>query len=147
MVEIHSNLFVIKKCTLVHCVSADFAMGRGISLEFSKRFGQVDFLKKQNKKVGELAYLSASTNNNKDLTCYYIYLVTKERYFHKPTLQNFQECLNSLKKFCQEKNIEKLAMPRIGCGLDKLSWSVVKSMILKTFKNVNVEIIVCNYSV
>jgi hypothetical protein len=37
-----------------------------------------------------------------------------------------------------------LAMPRIGCGLDRLQWENVKFMIEFVFAKVDVEIVVCN---
>lgn len=37
----------------------------------------------------------------------------------------------------------KLAMPRIGCGLDKLEWSKVKAIIEEVFADTDVEILVC----
>lgn len=37
----------------------------------------------------------------------------------------------------------KLAMPRIGCGLDRLEWAKVKKIIKATFANTDVEILVC----
>ena len=37
-----------------------------------------------------------------------------------------------------------IAMPRIGCGLDRLKWSQVRSLIEEEFKEVeNLDIIVC----
>ena len=33
-------------------------------------------------------------------------------------------------------------MPKIGCGLDKLEWSTVKSMIKNTFLSFNIKITV-----
>ncbi len=36
-----------------------------------------------------------------------------------------------------------LAMPKIGCGLDKLQWSKVREIICDVFKDVDIEILVC----
>ena len=40
-------------------------------------------------------------------------------------------------------NIKLLAMPKIGCGLDRLQWDKVKFMIEETFVDLDVEIIIC----
>jgi hypothetical protein len=40
--------------SLCHCVSRDLAMGKGIAVEFKKRFGNVEKLVAQNKQVREL---------------------------------------------------------------------------------------------
>ena len=37
--------------SLAHCVSADMRMGKGIAVEFKERYGHVDELKKQGKKL------------------------------------------------------------------------------------------------
>lgn len=42
------NLFSVSdNVSLAHCVSVDLCMGKGIAVEFKKRFGRVDELKKQ----------------------------------------------------------------------------------------------------
>lgn len=43
----------------------------------------------------------------------------------------------------QENNIEKIAMPKIGCGLDKLNWCDVSSAIKEIFADSSIEIVVC----
>lgn len=42
-------------------------------------------------------------------------------------------------------NVPKLAMPRIGCGLDGLNWTKVKEMVCQIFQSDAVEIAVYNY--
>ncbi len=39
-------------------------------------------------------------------------------------------------------NITKLAIPKIGCGLDRLQWNVVEPIIKGVFSDLNIEIIV-----
>ena len=75
--------------------------------------------------------------------CYTCILqVTKPRYFNKPTYETLQSSLNAMRKHCEEHDVKMLAMPRIGCGLDKLEWSKVKEIIIQTFKNTNTEVTV-----
>ena len=51
---------------------------------------------------------------------YAFYLISKERYFHKPTYESMTDCLNELAVLCVQLKVPALAMPLIGCGLDKL---------------------------
>ena len=57
------------------------------------------------------------------------YLITKPRYFHKPTLDALRQSLEVMRDdFCRlldnDGGLDRcIAMPRIGCGLDGLSWS------------------------
>jgi len=64
---------------------------------------------------------------------YIYYLVTKDRYFHKPTLGNLRRSLEHMLAHCQQHGVQRLAMPRIGCGLDKLSWADVSKMLDEIF--------------
>lgn len=119
--EIKGDLFNSDQ-SLVHCVSRDFHMGKGIAVEFKSRFGNVDKLIQQNKNVGEVVYLPVN-----DIKVFY--LVTKEKYYGKPTMTSMKQCLRELANLCIELDIKKVAMPRIGCGLDKLKWDSVKKII------------------
>jgi O-acetyl-ADP-ribose deacetylase (regulator of RNase III) len=45
-----------------------------------------------------------------------------------------------MKEHCEEHTVKKLAMPRIGCGLDRLDWNKVRDMIKEIFKDMKVEL-------
>lgn len=120
-------------------------MGKGIAVEFKKRFGGVATLKAQNKQIGEVAVLrinqlnvSAPTTETKEK--FVFYMITKLRYFHKPTLKDFTASLNALKDLALQNGVTSLSMPRIGCGLDKLEWDVVKKLLLDTFNGTGIVI-------
>ena len=51
--------------------------------------------------------------------------------------------MQKMKKICIENNITKLAMPTIGAGLDRLSWSAVSEQIRLIFDDTDIEILVC----
>ena len=48
-----------------------------------------------------------------------------------------------MKEICLKENITKIAMPKIGCGLDQLNWNDVKRLLFETFENTDIEIFVC----
>lgn len=48
-----------------------------------------------------------------------------------------------MKTICQKETITKIAMPVIGCGLDKLSWDKVSEAIKEVFSDSDIEILVC----
>ena len=50
-----------------------------------------------------------------------------------------------MKDICIEQNLVKIAMPQIGCGLDRLQWPKVREMIKEIFQDTTVEITVCNW--
>ena len=130
--EENRDLFsVTEDYYFVHCISADFALGKGIALQFKKSFDMKNKLKESGKS-GKCILIDRVFN-----------LVTKETYRRKPTIESITECLQELKKQVIENDIKKLAMPLIGCGLDGLNWKDVSEQVKKIFDDVKVEIIVC----
>lgn len=127
---------------LAHCISADFDMGRGIVVEFNRRF---DMKRKLQSKYPN--YLSQYTHKRIGGDCILegkvFNLITKERYFHKPTIITMRLALEKMKQICLENNIKKIAMPVIGCGLDRLNWNDVSEQIKSIFIDMHVEILVC----
>lgn len=124
--EEKGDLFALDNTwSLAHCVGADFQMGAGIATEFKKRFGSVDELLKQKKGVGEVATLQVDGRS-------IFYLVTKESSSKsKPTYESIEKAVQEMFAIASKHGISKLAMPRIGCGLDRLQWTVVKEIVLK----------------
>jgi len=87
----------------------DYEMSKGIAVEFKKRFGGVDELKGQGKVVGEVATLARDNR-------FVYYMITKERYFHKPTYATFESSLTAMRDHAIANNVTAICMPRIGCG-------------------------------
>ena len=68
------------------------------------------------------------------------YLVTKQRYSHKPTYESLESSLRSLRERCVASDVKELCMPTIGCGLDGLDWRDVELMIKRVFNDVSISI-------
>lgn len=115
----------------VHCVSADFTLGKGIALEFKKRFDMKNKLRNSGQS-GKCILIDRVFN-----------LVTKETWRRKPTMNSVKECLYELKRQVTEKNIKKLAMPKIACGLDGLDWKDISEQVKEVFSDTDVEILIC----
>ena len=142
--EVHQDLFTVSKdYILVHCISADFALGAGIAKEFNKRF---DMRRKLQSKYPN--YFDIFVRHHLNGGCIYedrvLNLVTKKQYFEKPSIYTMKIALQNMKEICLTNSITKLAMPRIGCGLDKLQWDKVKQIIEEVFFDTDVEILVCS---
>lgn len=138
--EIEGNLFnVNKEYTLVHCISACAEMGKGIAVEFAKRNPEMrEYIRKQSPKISDVFYYQTMGEHP-------VYnLITKQYYDLKPKRAAFNESLLNLKRDMKAKGITKIAMPRIGSGLDKLSWAVSFKFIKEIFENEEVEILVYN---
>lgn len=129
---------IIREYALCHCISSDFALGAGIAKIFAK-MGVKKKLVEQYQKLWQGRGYCHFTNVDGVLVAN---LVTKERYFHKPTLETLRQSLEDLRNQALERSLKKLAMPKIGCGLDKLEWSEVKKIINEVFKDTEIEILV-----
>ena len=100
-----------------------------------KRFGGKEKLREQQAKVGEIATLAKGYR--------FIYnLVTKERFFGKPTMDSLCNSLENMRSHMEENGVKEIAMPRIGCGLDKLDWGKVKILLEKVFRGSGIKVIV-----
>ena len=126
-----------KEYYLVHCISKDFALGAGIAKEFNERYSM------REKLLLSSRYSKYQSYGNAILIDNIFNLVTKDKYWHKPTLSSLLSALYDMKELCKKNNITKLAMPRIGCGLDGLNWSEVKQQIIYCFQDTEIEILVC----
>ena len=73
---------------------------------------------------------------------YIYYLITKEKYWHKPTYETLESSLSALCKHCADNGVRAVSMPRIGCGLDGLTWPRVSEIIKKVFTDSDVKITV-----
>lgn len=70
-------------------------------------------------------------------------LVTKEKYWHKPTYESVREALEDMRECLEDIGGNKLAMPHIASGLDRLEWSKVYDIICEVFNDMNIEIVIC----
>jgi O-acetyl-ADP-ribose deacetylase (regulator of RNase III) len=141
--EVRDLFTVPEEYYLAHCISADFGMGKGIVVEFNKRF---DMKRKLQSKYPD--YIDQwSENRHIAISCILegrvLNLITKERYFHKPTYGSMRNALMDMMAVCCVNNITKVAMPIIGCGLDRLQWDKVSEIIKNVFKDTDIEILVC----
>lgn len=135
---IKDDVFNHKDCYYAHCISRDYALGAGIAVEFNKRYDM-------RKILVELSKEKPETLNEKCIEVENVFnLVTKERCFDTPTYNSLEKALLEMKeKISKNKNVKKLVMPKIACGIDRLSWDKVEPMIKKIFEDLDIEIVVC----
>lgn len=87
------------------------------------------------KKTGEVAVLKRGKR-------FVYYLITKVKATGKPTYDSLRASLCELKKHCVKNGIKSLAMPKIGCGLDRLEWEEVSTMICEIYSDVDIKVTV-----
>lgn len=135
------DLFECGRNVLVHCISRDCTMGAGIAKEFNKRFPDMKPKLIDCIRGNHITYPAAIGYDVDEVIV--INMITKARYFDKPTYQNFKRSLEKVKEICLVKDFKEIAMPKIGYGLDKLVWSRVENIIRQVFSDTEIDILVC----
>ena len=119
-----------------HCISSDFALGAGIAKTFDSvynmRFKLFNKYPDYEYNGGDVLLIDNVFN-----------LVTKQKYWHKPTYESVRRALEMMRKRMDFEGITKLAIPMLGCGLDKLQWEQVRKIIENIFFDTEVDIVVC----
>jgi len=93
----------------------------------------------QRPNVGSVAYLQHDDR-------FIYYLITKEYSNSKPTYSTITAAIKKLRDFIITHGVKLLAIPRIGCGLDKLDWSIVRGIIVNEFQDARCTIKVCHFT-
>ncbi len=141
--EIEMDLFSKENdAELLHCISSDFALGAGIAKQFAVRG-----IKEE---LQAMYPPNRWSNQGYALKTGHVWnLVTKEKYFHKPTYRTIEEalkdCLRQLLIEMSKDIRPTIALPKIGCGLDRLEWEKVRSIIQRVFADTDFTICVCIY--
>ena len=129
-------LRVPQEYRIAHCVSGDFALGAGVAKAIENAFHVREILLKKYAPFGVAVPCCCQAKN--------VYnLVTKQKYWQKPTLDSLRGSLVEMKRAIEKDGVKKIAMPRIGCGLDRLKWNDVKEVIQEVFDDTDLEILVC----
>ena len=121
---------------LAHCISADFALGAGIAKAFDSVYNMKFKLYRN--------YDNYEYHGGDSLPIDNVFnLVTKNKCWHKPTYESMREALEMMREQMEFLDVDKLAIPKIGCGLDRLNWDQVYDIICEVFEDMDVEIVVC----
>ena len=135
--EVHRDLFTVDESyNLVHCIASDLKMSAGIAVDMQRKFHLRGKIEKSGESLKHPNCIFAGEVFN---------LITKKKSSGKPTLESLDKAIKKMKSLIQYHEIKKIAMPKIGCGLDKLSWGEVRECIHSTFDSIDIEILVCTW--
>ncbi|KAK5639206.1 hypothetical protein RI129_011698 [Pyrocoelia pectoralis] len=113
-------------------------MSEGLAYEFEKKFKHKIKLLNENLKLHNLGIIM---ENNRAI----YYLVTKINHWDKPTYSDLFKTLVKLKNHLIMNDQYSISLPRLGCGLDKLNWAIVKEIIEYIFRNTKIHSMLCSY--
>ncbi|MEO0140833.1 MAG: macro domain-containing protein [candidate division WOR-3 bacterium] len=133
------NIFESQVQTLVNSVNCEGIMGKGIALEFKKRFPEMfrdyeDKCKKGLVRLGQ-PYLF------KQITPPWILnFPTKKRWRSLSRIQDIEDGLIYLRDHYREWGITSLAVPALGCSNGKLDWCVVGPLLYKYLSQLDIPV-------
>ena len=134
--EVRDLFTVPQGYMLAHCISADFNLGGGIARQFCEHYNMRERLMNGYGTDFSEVGISLQIDNVHNL-------VTKRYVKDKPTYADLKKALEDMKAGMELDGQEKVAMPRIGCGLDGLDWGIVKAIIKDVFEDTDIEILIC----
>lgn len=139
MIEyIEGNIFDSPAQVIVNTVNTVGVMGKGIALEFKKRYPEM-FEKykiaceKKLLAIGKLMLISAPDHM-------ILLFPTKENWRFPSKLSYIEK---GLIQFCNnyaQRGITSIAFPKLGCGNGELAWEEVKPLMEKYLKNLPIDI-------
>lgn len=133
------DLFQSKAQTLVNTVNCVGIMGKGVALEFKKRFPDMfeDYVRRCQAKQVKLGqpYLYKRL-----VPPWILNFPTKDDWRSVSRLEDIVRGLKYLEQHYQEWGITSLAVPPLGCGQGQLEWRVVGPTLYRYLKRLNVPV-------
>ena len=120
--------------SLAHCISKDAKMSKGIALQFVTNFPLLNMLRQ--------TYMYVGTAEAVPVRGFFIYnLVSKHRYWMKPSLEALKSCLSSMLEHAVLHQVSNISVPQLGGGCDKLDFKAdVLPLLITLFENSPVHI-------
>jgi O-acetyl-ADP-ribose deacetylase (regulator of RNase III) len=130
---------------LVNAVNTVGVMGKGIALAFKKRFPKNYTIYQQacsrdEMLIGRMLVTETELTNNPR---FIVNFPTKKHWKEKSRIEYIEMGLTDLVAIINEKQLQSIAVPALGCGLGGLDWQDVRPLIIKALEPVkNVQVVV-----
>lgn len=121
---------------LVNTVNCVGVMGRGIALQFKKKFPEnfAAYKKACDTKGLTLGNVLVVDMGKMFNPRYIINFPTKDHWRAKSRIEDIAAGLESLVAVVRDRKIKSIAIPPLGCGLGGLDWIEVRPLILRAFE-------------
>lgn len=133
------DIFESRAQTLVNTVNCVGVMGKGIALEFKKRFPEMykDYVERCRRKEVKLGrpYLYKSL-----LAPWVLNFPTKDHWRSVASLSSIVSGLDYLARHYKEWGITHLAVPPLGCGEGQLEWRIVGPTLYRYLSLLDIEV-------
>lgn len=138
MIEyIRGNLFESKAKVLVNPVNTVGIMGKGLALQFRKKYPHTYSVYKAACKSNLLMIgkLMITHEEDRDILLF----PTKTDWKLPSKIEYIEAGLKKLVISYREKEIKSIAFPKLGCGLGGLDWNDVKQLMEKYLKSLPID--------
>lgn len=124
---------------IAHCVAIDMEMGAGVALQLRRNYISSEEIQKfiaMKPKIGECFVTETSFGG-------IFNVVTKPSSRRsRPTKENFNLAMDNLFELLGEMVVREINIPKLGCGLDRLSWDGFVKPLLQEKANLGFHIVV-----
>ena len=132
------DIFSSPAQTIVNTVNTVGVMGKGIALEFKKRYPSMFesykiACEKKRLKTGRLMLFYEADH-------WVLNFPTKEHWRAPSKLEYIEQGLNKFIEIYAEYGITSIAFPKLGCGNGELDWNDVKPLMEKYLKDLPIDI-------
>ena len=135
---VKGNIFNSQMETIVNPVNCVGVMGKGLALEYKKRYPAL-FLSYKSTCARKLIIpgrVYVSRQQDKKVLLF----PTKDHWTDPSKYEYIDSGLSYFAKNYKDLNIQSCAFPRIGCGLGGLDWEKVKALLEKHLGDLDIEI-------
>ena len=135
LVEVSGNLFDSTD-SIAHSISSNFKLVAGIATQVRKAFPTTypEFGLKESKEKNCAQQISPNR--------FIYHLIVKPRFHNKPTCSFLRAALEAMLQHSQKHKVQKISIPRLSTGLDKLNWLKVKGIITDVFHKLLIKVTV-----
>lgn len=134
---------------IAHCISIDCAMGAGVVVPICNKHTMLrtachSYVYNNYVTPGDIYRYEDNKGVVYNMfTKQYCYQHAGDGMTNEQYLDYLKSALMNIKQSMQTNNETKLAMPRIGCGLDRCDWNEVSEIIKNVFNDTDIEILIC----
>ncbi|MCD6512809.1 MAG: macro domain-containing protein [Thermoplasmata archaeon] len=136
---IDKNIFQSKADAIVNTVNCKGVMGKGLALQFKKKYPKMfkEYKKKCDKDEIKIGILDTYKAEDGRLI---INFPTKYDWRNKSRIEYIEAGLRYFVEHYKEWGIKSVAFPQLGCGEGGLEWNTVKKIMEKYLSNLDIEI-------
>lgn len=133
------NLFASGAQTLVNAVNCEGVMGKGLALEFKRRYPDMfeeyrDRCARGDVRLGEpYLYLRPAPPH-------ILNFPTKDHWRSRSRLEDIVAGVRSLQRHYESWGVTSLAVPALGCGLGQLKWTAVGATLARLFSEFTIPV-------